>query len=275
MNSGLSDRVALGKLLDGMDGLAMNTKYYDLKEASKKLSVAEDILMGFASDQQLKMMYPLPKSAQISVSYSITKGSPMEREYLKDGLQPLVMWGGLFFECHYTDVQELARLGNLSAEITSTSQLFAFESELVILKPSDFEMAVHSGLDDEYKTRIDAKEFEIKIGFFELQFDQNKNPIRKECLHVSCAELDRFINANTETTPKTQPAQEKQSAWKIKAQNIADELWRENPKLLKYQVADKIGKEFKSQNILNDRGIKPLDNQTIYKHIRIKTARRK
>ncbi len=253
----------------------MNTRHYNLKEASTKLAVTEDVLMGFASNQQLKMMYPLPKSAQISVSYSITKGSTMEREYLKDGFQPLVMWGGLFFECHYTDVQELARLGNLSAGITRASRLFAFESEDVILKPSDFEMAVYSGLDDEYKDRIDAKDCEIRTGFFKLQFDQNENPIRKECLHISSVELDRLIKAQTELTPETPPEQKKQSAWKVKAQNRADELWCENSKLLKYQVADKIETEFKSQNILCDRGKKSPDSQTIEKNIKMQKARRK
>ena len=88
-------------------------------------------------------------------------------------------------------------------------------------------------------------------------------------------ELDRFIKAQNEPTPESSPDTDSQSTWKIKAQNRANELSKINPKWTKNQVANAIKAEFKEQNILNDRGTKSLDPQTIYKHIKIKTARRK
>jgi hypothetical protein len=88
-------------------------------------------------------------------------------------------------------------------------------------------------------------------------------------------ELDRFIKAQSETTPETPLEQKKQSAWKVEAQNRANDLSKSNPTWLKKKVAGVIETEFKEQNTLGDRGKKPPDYETIYKHIKIKTARRK
>jgi predicted DNA-binding transcriptional regulator AlpA len=73
----------------------------------------------------------------------------------------------------------------------------------------------------------------------------------------------------SEPAPKITPDTEKQSAWKIKAQNRANELSKINPKWTKGKVANVIAAEFKEQNTLNDLGKKSPDSQTIYKNIKI------
>ena len=88
-------------------------------------------------------------------------------------------------------------------------------------------------------------------------------------------ELERFIKSQREPTPASSPDTENQSPWKIKAQKRADELSLANPKWTKKKVANTIETEFKEQNTLNDLGKKSPDSQTIYKNIKINTARRK
>ena len=189
------------------------------------------------------------------------------------GIEATLMPG--FYEVESADTDSIQlKLSNLTGKcflvndtnsIEDYFDLGILDTELLEFDPEPT-LTKHEFLTNHYK-------YENKTGSLNSTTNIKKSTSLE--MGITRLELDRFINVQTNPTIEIKTTQEKQSEWKTKAQNRADELSFENPTWLKKQVAMVIFKEFEEQHIFDDRGKKIPDYETIYKNIKIKTARRK